>query len=286
MFLQLGSIIFSGLFGPKSFSSEGDEAVFAEHELIGGKSRLQPTGDTLQEITMEVVMRVEFCNPDEQLKAIKKAKDNKTILPLLWGNGKYINDYVIISYPYSINQALPDGTPLEISLSITLKEYVSYNKLEQLQLEERKKAFAIGDKNPVISRKSQPEDINKVVSRNITETQQQIAKTDRLISDYNNNASKRNELAKKISDTTDKIKDKVSKLNDNLENVREDVNKVTAIKAAAVSVVTAAQGIKSLFPVDDVKKLMDANTYLQSTSTILGNVSSPLIQDVITRKPI
>lgn len=285
MFLQLGSIIFSGLFGPKSIASDGDEAVYAEHQLIGGKPRLQPTGDTLQELTLEVSMRAEFCNPDEQLKAIKQAKDSKTILPLLWGNGRYINDYVIISYPYTIDQALPDGTALQISLTLTIKEYVSYNRLEQAQLEQRKKAFAVGDKNPIIRRKPQPEDINKTVSRNITETQQQVAKTDNLVSDYNNNISKRAEIAKKITETVDKINDKVNKLNDSLENAREVVNTVTAIKGAATSVVTAAQGIKALFPFTSVKDLMDANTYLQSTSTTLGNVSAPLVQDVIIRQP-
>jgi phage protein U len=273
------------LFGPKTFTSEGDEAVYAEHQLISGKPRLQATGDTLQDITMDVYMRAEFCNPDEQLKAIKKAKDDKTILPLLWGNGKYVNDYVIISFPYTIEQALPDGTPLQVSLTLTIKEYISYNKLEQKQLQDRKNAFAVGDKNPVTTRKPQPEDINKTTSRSITEAQQQVNKTDGLVSDYENNISKRGELAKKITDTTAKINDKINQLNDNLENVREDVNTVTAIKAAAASVVTAAQGIKSLFPVTNVKDLMDANTYLQSTSNTLGSVSAPLIQGVIIRKP-
>lgn len=285
MFLQLGPIIFSGLFGPNSFASDGDEATYAEHELISGKPRLQPTGDTLQDITMELSMRAEFCNPDAQLKAIKKAKDDKTILPLLWGNGKYVNDYVIISYPYTIDQALDDGTALHITVTLTIKEYVAYNKLEQKQLEDRKNAFAVGDKNPVVRRNPQPEDINKQASRNITETQQQVGKMDQLASDYNNNVSKRSDLEKKIKSTADKISNKVNDLNTSLETVREDVNKVTAIRAAASSVVTAAQGIKGLFPLHSVKDLMDANTYLQSTSNTLGTVSAPLVQSVIVRQP-
>lgn len=286
MFLQLGNIIFKGLLSPNSFSAEGDEATYAEYALIGGKPRMAKTGDELEVLTFEIKLHAEFCNPEEQINALKTAKVNGTILPLLMGNGKYRGDYVIISNPYTIDQALSDGTVVRATVNLTIKEYISYNKLEQKQLNQRKAAFAVGNKNPVVRVNPQPDDTTKSIARNITGTKQQVNQVNNLVNDYQNNVSNRPVIAKKIIDSCKQAQQNLSDLNDQLESARETYNTFTAIKGAAASAVTAVKGISSLFPFTSPTDLLTANSYLQSSVGTLGSVSLPLIQLVATRQPI
>jgi phage protein U len=286
MLFQLGNIIFQGLLGPSTFNVDSLEAVYAEHQLLSGKSRLQPTGSMLEEIQMEIKFHAEFCKPDKQIDAIRQSIASKTIMPLLLGNGKFVNDYVVISAPYVIDEMLPDGTTKAATLTLTIREFVSYNKLEQKQNEAKKAAFAVGDKSPVVRRYPQAEVDSKAIARNITSTKQQASKINDLVGEYENNVSKRAVLAKKIQDTCKKVNSQVDSVNAQLNEARELQNKFTGIKGAVSSVKTAAAGISNLYPFDNVTDLLTANGYLQNATGTLGSVFAPLASLVATRQPV
>lgn len=286
MFFQLGSIVFDGVLSPNTFGIDGDEATYAEHALIGGKPRLQKTGDSLQILTFEIMFHAEYCNPDAQIKAIKAAKDAGTILSLLMGNGQYIADYVIISYPYTIDQTFADGTTIQATVTLTVKEYISYDKLELKNLEARKAAFAIGPKNPVVKLPAQPEDISKTISRNVTATTQQTTKVDGLVSDFQNNVSQQAVIAAKIKNACTAAQSNINTLNTELDSAEAVQNKFQLIRASANNVASNLTAVKNLYPFTSVSDLKTANTFLQSAVGSFQSTSAPLLENVAVRQPI
>ncbi len=286
MFFQLGNIIFKGLFSPTAFSIEGDEATYAEHELIGSKTRLKKTGDTLQEINMDITFHAEFCKPAEQLSALKAAKDNGTILPFLWGDGRYVNDYVVIKFPYTIDEAFDDGTIIKATVNLTIREYVSYNELERKQLDARKSAFAVGNKNPLPQRPPQTPTAAKQLAQTVTGTRQQTTAINNLVSDMQNNTAQAAVIGKKIMDACKKTQDNVQKINAQLDDARAIDRQFNNIRSAAGNVSASVQGIINLFPFTNLNSLAQANTLLQGSASSMSTTTSGLMNRVITRQPI
>lgn len=168
MFAQLGKIQFSTLktFGSKS---ERGSAIYAEHAMLDGKPKLQRTGVSLTELSISIYFHHSFCNPKEELAALKAARDNGEVLPLLWGNGEVEGDFVLVDMDATTEEAATEGTVLSYTVELTLKEYVSSNKLQQEQADNRANAKAVGDKKPVAQTKENsptcPQMVSGLVSR-------------------------------------------------------------------------------------------------------------------------
>lgn len=284
MYAQLGSIIFDGLFSFDNVNVDGDEAVYAEFPLIGRKPRLQKTGDTLQELTLDIKLHAEFCNPAEQILAFKTAKEAGEVLPLLMGNGRYVADYVIVGMPYTTDEAFADGTIIQASVSLTIREYIAYNKLEQKEQEARKAAFAVGDKRQLALRPAQPAPLKTSMAANVTEGQQQATKIADQITEVENNPSGLQVAAKRIREASDKGIKAVSDLNQKLDDAQELKTQYTGLYSVATSVKTAFTAIKDLYPYDNISDLKSSNTYLQGVMRTFNQTSSPLLTDIIIRK--
>jgi phage protein U len=283
MYAQLGNIVFTGLFGFDNFSVDGDEAVFAEFPLIGRKSRLQKTGDTLQEISMGIKLHVEFCDPAASIETLRAAKANGEVLPLLMGNGRYIADYVIMTMPYTVDESFADGTIKQASVSLTIKEYVAYNKVEQKEQNARRTAFALGEKKPFILRPAQPVTIETSIASKVTQSSQQANKIDDLVNEVQNNPSRLRIAANYINQSCDKAVRALSEMNDQLDEAKELQTRYTGLKSIAESAGTAFVAIKNLYPFDNITDLKSSNTYLQGTMRTFNRTSTPLFQDRIVR---
>jgi phage protein U len=286
MFFQLGNIVFTGLFSPSTFNVDGDEATYAEFELISGKSRLQKTGDTLQELSFEIKLHAEYCNPTEQINLIKEAKGAGTVLPMLMGDGRYINDYVIFSSTYTVDEAFADGTIKQATLSLTIKEYIASNKLEQQQQQARKDGFAVGVKTPAITRPPQPLGVPKIIAMEITAATQQTTKVDGLVSDYEQNTSQQNITAKWIMDACNKAQAHITEMNSNLDKANEVENKFQSIRSSGQNVFSQAEAIKNQYPFTSISDLRAANTILQAGTSSFQLASSGLLHAVAIRQPI
>lgn len=284
MFAQLGSIIFEGVFSPSTFDVDGDEAIYGEFPLLNNKPRLQKTGDSLQEFNLEIKFHAEFCNPAEQVEMLRTAKVAGEILPLLLGNGKYVADYVIVTMPYHINETFSDGTAKQITISLQLKEYIAYNKLEQKEQDARRKAFAVGDKKPIISRPPQPVNEDNAIARNITESKQQAKLVDDSIGDFLNNFSNRGISAKSIQNACKNGVEAISRVNKQLDDAKELKNKVTGLKSIALSVKDAFNSVKDLYPFPNINDLRTSGTYLQGVMRTFNRTATPLFQSIIVRK--
>lgn len=109
---------------------KGNEASYREHALIDGKARLQKTGETPLELDLTFRLHAKFCNPQQKLSKFDKCKTDGEILSLLMGDGICLSDSVIISAPYTVDHGLSDGTIVQATVALSLKEFIPYSKDE------------------------------------------------------------------------------------------------------------------------------------------------------------
>ena len=284
MFIQLGNTIYDRIYTPSSWSVQGDEAAYAEHDLINSKPRIEKTGQGLQEQSFSLKLRVEYCNPANALQGLKSSMTNGEVLPLLLGNGNYIGDFVIQSMPYTIEKAFPDGTIIEANVTLTLKEFVSFSKEELAQQEARKKAFAVGTKKPVVTRPPQPPTDYATTASKVTEATEQTNKIDGLVSEYMNNVSKRDALTKDITVAGNKALNAL----DECQNLIQQSSKIQAIAtelvAAADNTKSMIASVISILPPTNPNDLSDANNYLQSSVSSLNTAAINLFIPVAIRR--
>lgn len=284
MYAQLGSITFEGQFTFASFSSDGNEARFAQLELLNSKPRLQKTGDTLEEISILIKVHARQRNPKEFIQRLQDTRSSGEVLPLLLGSGQYLGDYVIISTPYEVTEAFADGTIIQTLITITIREHIPGNKVEQQQQEARKRAFAVGDVQQVLIRPAQPVSDTAALAKSLSAVTMQTAKVDGLVSEYENNVSKRPVTAKGILESCDKANAALADAGDKLDNVKEQQEKVTAIRDAAANVRAAIDGIKNNTPPNSIDDLRGSNTYLQGVVRVFKRTTTPVLQAVVLRK--
>lgn len=175
MFAQLGKTVFQAVFSFAEDSEQG-AASYAEHALLDGKPRLQKTGVGLTERSIKIMLHNSFCVPQDELNKLKDSRDQGEILPLIWGNGLVEGDFVITDLSASKEDVAPNGTVICYSVSINLKEFVSPNKLQSEQDDNRNKAKAVGNKKPVAKPKKNkstcPQIVARIVSSVVSHSQQ------------------------------------------------------------------------------------------------------------------
>lgn len=148
MYSQLGAILFDVA---KSFAgiSKTSTATYAEHNVIDGKAKLQFTGEGLDELKLQIRLHAAFCNPQQELNALKQAKSNGEVMSLLWGNGTVEGDFVITEVSNVFEEQFADGSVICYNLDLSLKEIVIADRLKNEQEAARRDAVAVGDKQPV-----------------------------------------------------------------------------------------------------------------------------------------
>lgn len=285
MFCQLGNIVFDGLFSPTTFTTDGDEAVYAVHELIGSKPHIQKTGDELQKLTFEIKLRAEFCNPANSIASLKAAKDAGTVMPLLLGNGKYVNDYVIISLPYEIIQTFSDGTIIEAKVTLTIWEYVSVNKQQSAMLSAKQAGFAIATQ-PVTTLPVQPVSPAMSIAQSATAASQQAALINQLVSGYNPASSTAAAVGAQILAAANQVQSVVTTINTQLNNARNIDNEYNSIRSTANNLSASAKAMAALYPFTSVASLTQANLLLQSNAGSFTTSTSGMMQLLIVRQPV
>lgn len=121
MFATLGDLEFTVQTSWDSFTRRRG-ATFAEHALIERKPRLQWTGDTLDDIRMDVSLHMAHCDPDAEVARWTQAMADHKAMALVLGNGAYLGYYALTEVSEATRHCDPVGTTVSCDLSITLRE--------------------------------------------------------------------------------------------------------------------------------------------------------------------
>lgn len=122
MFAQLGTHVFKGLKAPASWSETHGIKV-GRIPRVNTKDALQKTGDELAEINLTVRFESVFCEPSDEVAALKKYMTAGEVLPFLSGTGEIIGNFIITAVDVTNEAYTPAGVLETATVSVKLLEY-------------------------------------------------------------------------------------------------------------------------------------------------------------------
>lgn len=279
MYAQLGNIVFDGAKSFTSYDSSTEES-YAVQDRINRKPLIQHTGTGLEQISLSIRFHIAFCNPAQEVEALRNLKEIGEVLPYILGNGYYRGDYVITSLSESQDFTDSDGTVLSCVVNITLLEYQTDDKVYRAKLAARKAAFATSGKQMVTVPRVQPPTATQLCAIEIGKVNQYGVKIDENVSQYIDNVSKRGLLSSSI----------FSSLN-GMENSIEQVTRFVSDSEHEIlykAVFDACNSIKASisrfeFPISDTDVLKRSNRDLQALIRNFRRVCGQLLNNVIIR---
>lgn len=106
-------------------------ARWATHEIIGKKPVREFLGQDIEEISFDMLLRSDLgISPRKEVEKLTKLRDKGTPVPLVIGNKVIGNTFWVVESVSEATQRWSKlGSPLSISVSVTLKEYPDNTKV-------------------------------------------------------------------------------------------------------------------------------------------------------------
>lgn len=155
MYATLGNIVFETLNGFTSFTSK-EETNYAEFAKMQSAPSLQAVSEKAQEVNIGMLLRQEFVNVQQALTNLRTARKAATVLPLTWGNGRLEGYFVLTTLDVAYNAQYADGTPYDVTVTATLKQYSADSLATQQNQTNINRALAVGNSTPVAVRPPVP----------------------------------------------------------------------------------------------------------------------------------
>jgi phage protein U len=283
MYAQLGNIKFEGLKGFVSFGHEKG-VNFAQHERIDGKPRLQSVGDNLDSISFDIYLHSEFTNPEEDIEALELAMDNKEVLLLLLGNGKIVGDFVITNFSQSNSFTDSVGNLISVTLSVTLLESYTDDKLREAERQKISEAFATQSRNSNVRTVLAPK-LSKGMGLTVN-----ISKVDITSSEI----SKHIETIEENPDQSVTFKDRIIEGLDLIEvylaksetilSSAELSALVPDLPSSLVNVYNRVQDLRSVLGVGDISEIKSLGSSLKQAAVIAKSANVKVSNNSIIRR--
>ncbi len=155
---QLGNIQYRNL---KSFTamSRGRSVALDEIGMIGGKPRVQRTGEALDSISLTFLFHAAFCNPSDELQALYDAMQGSESLPFVFANGTVLGRFAIASVNDRVRKSDQFGNAIYLECDVELKEVAYTDLLDDAEISAIKAGFAYIDSTvPIVPTAIQPND--------------------------------------------------------------------------------------------------------------------------------
>ena len=283
MYAQLGPIIFDSQFSFDTYKKE-TETKYAEVELLGGKPDLQRTGLSLDVISFTIKLHSSFCDPKEKYDEFERLRINGEILPFVDGSGNYIGDFVIEKITQEIKHASNTGYVIHADCEVTLREYVSPDRLAAKKAFAERNAFAVNLKAASTNINIIPSpplaalmDSVKFVTLNsnaaVDSTKEALSKP-----------SEASAILKRALDSVNKINASVQKTQAKISELESDVAAPVAFVNAIISIGSTATILGAAIASGDLSSLSHASLLLGGAVNVLNTASLPLSKLLILRK--
>ncbi|KRP97486.1 hypothetical protein TX25_06165 [Pseudomonas lactis] len=122
MFAILGDIEFTVAGGISGMERRGT-ADWAEHARIQGKPLLEWIGEGLDVCNLTIELHPILGDPEERLRALRRAKAKHEPLAFVMGSGDYLGAYVITEIDSTTRRATSVGQTTSGIVQLSLKEY-------------------------------------------------------------------------------------------------------------------------------------------------------------------
>ncbi|UZE21857.1 phage tail protein [Pseudomonas sp. B21-056] len=122
MFAILGDIEFTVAGGISGMEQSGS-ADWAEHSRIQGKPLLEWIGEGLDQCNLTIELHPVLGDPEERLRALRRAKSKHEPLAFVMGSGEYLGAYVIREISNAIRRSTAVGQINAATVQVSLAEY-------------------------------------------------------------------------------------------------------------------------------------------------------------------
>ena len=285
MYAQLGDILFEGLIGFNSWARD-IEAKYAKHELINSKPNEEHTGTELELIKWGIKFHVSFCKPEDEAQRLIDACKGAYIMPLIFGNGRVIGDFIIKKITENIAQTDSLGNITYADYNIELSEYYNpdFNAIKKDAAKINATSLSKNFPNIIRGLPNNYLSDGTKVSVGVRKAASEATEIERLI-------NKANTIPELIARNSAKIVQGVDRLNHYLG----DVNSILAGNSALTvlgpalpgsvsAVINAAINIKSAMPITSINSVLALNTTLQAATSQMKLDSAPIDAKSILRK--
>jgi len=274
MYAQLGTIRFEGQNGFTSFS-HARGVNYAQNALINGKPKLQAVGAVLDSISLEITLHSSFTNPEADVLALKTAMENKTVLPLILGNGTVLGYFVIPNFTQTTGFADPIGNLISANLSVELLEcYIAENANSQ-------KTKAINDAFATTLRGS---NLRSVAPANLSvglDMTREVAKIDTsaamaefYLKSAKENPQQKDYWGKKINKTLESIEENITLVQSKLSISSDLQGLQNNVPLALSNVNSRVQNMKQELPLTDLANFDTLSKQLKGSTVALKSENS------------
>ena len=285
MYAQLGTIIFSEL---KAFSSykQDYQSKYAEHALVKGKARLESLGEQLETLNFGIRLHQDFINPETAFNELNLARTENTILPLVLGNGEYINDFIITNISKNIVHTATDGSTIFMDLTVTLKEYYNPDSTSVERQELIKNSMNQTPANIV-------EDIDGFATRSETtqaidqiyEAENQAKIIDNVITEYEAVSALKEKAERKIAPALNKMAAAYDLLDGLLAKSENLYQKAVNLPYSISLALNSINSMKAALPINSPAEIRSNNTNLLNSVTIVRSSASNIFTSNAIRRP-
>lgn len=278
MYAQLGNIIFEGLKGFRSYE-ETRASSYAEHQLIGGKPRLQRTGSQLMELNFGMKLHSMFCNPEAEIRALEVARENGDVLPLVTGAGFFVGQFVILSFRVSQTRTNSRGEIIVAEVTVELKETAEPS--------------ATGIADGFASILSAPLLVEPIVARSgaasamsaeLMQTTAQAAQIDANMAAADGNPTarpvKNRDTLRRLQD----MKEGLDRLQAGINDAGNLVNQLLDFRQNILATKRAVENLESFTKINDFESAMQANRDLQGATRQMSSSGSVLTKFTASRR--
>lgn len=144
----LGDFEFSGEMLPSGVSFSTSQSI-VEIAVMQGAPRLQNTGRLLTTVSMSVMLHKAYCIPEDVLATLDAKMRLGSIMEFGTGAGDVYGDFIIDTISHELVAAAGDGSIIESTISLTLKESYSADSAAKRKNAARVNAFALSENEPI-----------------------------------------------------------------------------------------------------------------------------------------
>lgn len=277
MFGTFGSIIFETLTAPQELALK-QETEFAEHGRVGLKPRLQRTGEKLDEVTMQMHFHASFCNPDEQIAALNKMRKAARAEALVLGSGVVLGTFVIVSINKTVATAFSDGTTMQCTVDLLLREYVTTSTIQDKKKAAVASAFAVNADAPLpsVPTRSLAGNPAALIMANIQDAQLAAAQSTTAVEKAQSNPDYFAQASGAISRATEAVYSSINKAEAVLSTSEALQAQALALPGAFDNAKNAALALASLMPITSIEDARLANAEMLSGMRSVRKASAPV----------
>ncbi|MCD8173806.1 MAG: phage tail protein [Alistipes sp.] len=277
MFAQLGEHIFEGGKAPSAIH-QTYAVKYGRISLVNRKDASQFNGEELDEIQLTVNYHHQFCNPSEEIRALRESMSSGEILPFLWGDGTVVGNYTITSVEVTGKQYTDIGQLLAAEVSIDLLEYADGEEPEPRGLAVRPAVtdLTASDAVPAAEPPAEPvpSPANSITS-DVGEAKTKVSGIKNALSNVKKGTSTYREGVRDVRKLSTSAAQLFTQAKNKVEATQKIVQRATDLPSSLGEAITYAENLAKVDDVVDIRTLEQSIDLLaDSTDKISGRMGS------------